>query len=113
MAKRKKDRGFWGLFDDAFEHLDKAMEALPSHIDNEIKAGNGSVNTIGHNNVVVQRSRGDNSPNVNIGGSTIKQSSMFGTSTSTIVQGSKKIVIKTKNNKTTITVNGKEVYKEN
>ena len=98
----KKNKGFWGLFDEAFEHLDKAMDALPKHIDEEIEAGNNSVNTVGHNNVVIN------------GSSIVKQRTVFGHSTSTINQGGKRIVITTKNGKTTIKVNGTEyVPKEN
>lgn len=91
MGRRK---GFWGKFDDLFE-------SLPEYIDGEIKAAENSVNTIGNNNVVIN------------GSSIVKQRTVFGSSTSTINQGGKKIVVKTKNNKTTISVNGKEVYKEN
>lgn len=101
MGKRKRDRGFWGLFDDAMDKLDDVMDSLPSHIDNEIKSGNNSVTTVGRNNVVIN------------GSSSVTQRSVFGSSTSTIVQSGKKIEVKTKNGKTIIKVNGKEVYKEN
>lgn len=90
MGKRK---GFWGKFDDLFD-------SLPGYIDEQIKSAEGSVNTVGRNNVVIN------------GSSIVKQHTVFGSSTSTINQGGKKIEVKTKNGKTTIKVNGKEVYKE-
>ena len=86
----KKRTGFWGKFDDL-------MDSLPEHIDNEFRTSHRETTTIGKNNVVVNGS-----------GSSVKQSSSFGTSTSTIVQGGKKVVIKTKNGKTTVSVNGTE-----
>lgn len=56
-----------------------------------------TVNSIGRNNTVITGN-----------GTSVKQTSVFGSSSSTIVQGGKKIVIKTKNGKTVIKVNGKE-----
>ena len=88
MTKRKRT-GFWGKFDEL-------MDSMPG-LDDDMFAGDNEVHVNGRsNNVVVN------------GNSKIKQSSSFSSSTSSIVQGGKKIVIKTKNGKTTITVNGKE-----
>ena len=75
-------KGFWSSFDDL-------MSKIPEYIDSEI-------NTIGKNNVVIN------------GNSNVTQRSSFGSSTSVISQGGKKIEITTKNGKTTIKVNGKE-----
>lgn len=79
MAKKK---GFWEKFNDT-------MASLPDYIDEEI-------NSVGDNNIVIN------------GSSSVKQTSVFGSSKSVIKQGGKQIVITTKNGKTTITVNGKE-----
>ena len=77
-------KGFWSKFDEL-------MDSLPEYVNNEIEiAQSGSNMIIGNNN------------------SSIKQSSAFGSSSSTIVQGGNKIKITTKNGKTTIKVNGKE-----
>lgn len=80
---------FWKKFDDL-------MSSLPDEINNEIEVAQNSINTSGSNNVVVS------------GNSSVVQKSTFGSSSSTIVQGGNKIVITTKNGKTTIKVNGKE-----
>ncbi len=91
-----KEKGFWGKFEEL-------MSSLPGHIDEEIQkiersveSGDNSISTVGSNNVVIS------------GNSFIEQTSRFNSSSSTIVQGGKKIVITTKNGKITITVNGKE-----
>ena len=91
-----KEKGFWGKFEEL-------MSSLPGHIDEEIQkiersveSGDNSISTVGSNNVVIS------------GNNSIKQTSRFNSSSSTIVQGGKKIVITTKNGKTTITVDGKE-----
>lgn len=75
-------KGFWGKFD-------ALMDSLPDYIDSEI-------NSAGNNNVVIN------------GNSSVKQTTVFGSSKSVINQGGKKIVVSTKNGKTTITVDGKE-----
>lgn len=80
MAKKKP--GFWAKVDDL-------IDSLPEYI-------NGEINTVGKNNIVIN------------GSNSVTQSSTFGSSVSTITQGGKKIVIKTKNGKTTVTVNGNE-----
>ena len=78
-------KGFWSKFDEL-------MSSLPEAIENEIEVAQSSTG-----NMVVNNSN-----------SYVKQSAMFGSSTSTIVQGGNKISITTKNGKTTIKVNGKE-----
>lgn len=72
--------GFWDKFSDL-------MESLPAHIENEIDLAEKSGN-------YTQK--------------TVIQKSSSSSSTSTIVQGGNKIVVKTVNGKTKITVNGKE-----
>lgn len=88
-------KGFWGKFDEM-------MNSLPEYIDEEMKSVEKSITTVGSNNVVSVS-----------GNTSIKQSSKFGSSSSTIVQGGNKIVITTKNKKTTIKVNGKEWAEKN
>lgn len=83
-------KGFWGKFDEL-------IDAIPGYIDEQIEAGDNSITTVGSNNVV---SIG--------GGSSIKQTSSFGKSSTVIKQGGKKIVVTTQNGNTIITVDGKE-----
>lgn len=80
MAKEKR-KGFWGKFD-------KLMDNLPDYIDEQIKAGDNSVSSIGNNNIVTQSSSSSKSVS--------------------IVNGTK-IVTESKNGKTKTTINGEEM----
>lgn len=73
-------KGFWGKFDDL-------MDSLPGYIEEQTEKAKKSGNYTESNTVTINN---------------------ISTSTTTVRQNGKKIVVQAKNGKTTITVDGKE-----